>query len=171
VKFIPQVRAGDFLTDRNLFYLPPITLGLMMSLWTVGWSNSRWQSWAVRILAVIVSLLAFPAIESILEEPSGEWLLRIVFVAFVFLIAVLSSVLGKLSNNIPDMIRWYSFLILGLIGALLPTWAYLSVRPIVSALLGNSVGVGPGVLLNAGGHLIATTVGIVFLIGQLRASR
>jgi hypothetical protein len=30
---------------RNWFYLPPITLGLMLALWTVGWANGRWQTW------------------------------------------------------------------------------------------------------------------------------
>ncbi|MFZ0547082.1 MAG: hypothetical protein WAM60_16675, partial [Candidatus Promineifilaceae bacterium] len=33
VKFLPQIQAG-LLPDRNLFYLPPILLGLMMVVWT-----------------------------------------------------------------------------------------------------------------------------------------
>jgi hypothetical protein len=47
VKFLPQVQAGS-LPDRNLFYLPPITLSLMMIIWTAGWPNRRWQTWAAR---------------------------------------------------------------------------------------------------------------------------
>ena len=45
-------------------------------------------------------------------------------------------------------------LLLGLMGALLPTWTDLAIIGPVEQLLQSEVGIGPGVLLNIAGHLI-----------------
>jgi hypothetical protein len=149
VKFLPQVQSGEVGADRNLFYLPPITLGLMLSLWTTGWPNGRWQTWVMRGLAVFVSLLAFPALEAIRDEPSSEWLLRLLLIAGVVLVAVLSGLGGRL----PAMLPWLLIFLLALLGAALPTWAYLAVRPVIADWLRAAIGIGPGVWLNLAGHL------------------
>ena len=60
--------------SRDLFYAPPILLGLIMVLLTAGWDNRRWQTWLFRLLAIGVSLLAFPAVAAITTEPRSEWL-------------------------------------------------------------------------------------------------
>jgi hypothetical protein len=149
VKFLPQVQSGEVAAGRNLFYLPPITLGLMLALWTAGWPNGRWQTWVMRGLAVFVSLLAFPALEAIRDEPSGEWLLRLLLIAGVALVAVLSGLGGRLPARLP----WLLIFLLALPGAALPTWAYLAVRPVIADWLRAPIGIGPGVWLNLLGHL------------------
>ena len=42
---------------RNWFYLPPLTLALMLLFFTAGWENGRTQTWLFRGVAVAVSLL------------------------------------------------------------------------------------------------------------------
>jgi hypothetical protein len=159
VKFLPQSQAGE-VPDRNLFYLPPILLGMMMALWTAGWPNGRWQTWAMRALAATVSLLAFPAIEAIRFEPPSEWALRIGSVGLVGAAAVLSSVMSRLPGKALPLL----LLLLALLGLVLPLWAYVATRPVIAALLQTEVGVGPGLVLHVVGNLLSAAAGIGSLL-------
>ncbi len=147
--------------SRDLFYLPPITLGLILSLLASSWPRGRWQNWAMRALGVSVSLLAFPAIEAIRFEDTGEWLLRVLLILLVFLVSI-GTGLVELSHREYISFRAAHVLlaIIGLAGALLPTWIYLQVRPIVSQAIGLPVGIGPGVWLNFLGHMAIMFVSI-----------
>lgn len=158
VKFLPEVQAGA-LPDRNLFYLPPVLLGLMMAVWTVGWPNGRWQNWIIRGLAVLISLLAFPAVEAIRFEPANQWLLRIGLIGLVGVTAVLSGFMARLpQRTLPALL-----LIFALLSLFLPTWAYLAVRPVIAELLRTEVGFGPGLLLHIVGNLLVV-IAVVMLL-------
>ena len=152
-KFLPQVRAGQILPGRSLFYVPPVSLGLMLALLSSTWPNRRWQTWVARGLAVLVSLLAFPALEAIGTEPA-EWLWRVLMIALVFLVVALSGLAARLP-------AWLLLSLIGFValaGAILPTWVYLAVRAAFANLLRGEVGIGPGVWLNLGGHLLIVGV-------------
>ncbi|MEM7113844.1 MAG: hypothetical protein AAF614_15520 [Chloroflexota bacterium] len=140
---------------RNLFYLPPITLGWLIALQTVGWPP-RWQTWAMRGAGLAVSLLSFPAIEAILGEPRSEWLLRLLLIASVGAVALGTHFLPA-SWKRPILLITA---VLGLLGAILPTWAYFQVRPLVENVVGLSIGIGLGVWLNGVGHLAQTAVAL-----------
>ncbi len=154
VKFLPKGSAGDLTYLRNIFYLPPITLGLMMILWTVNWTDKRWQTWIVRGLAVAVAFLALPSIEVILDEPVSEWLLRLLMVLCVLALAVISPLFKRLAPGSVETGSWVLILLLGLIGLIFPTWIYASLRDLIGDLLQTAIGIGPGVWLNAAGHLL-----------------
>lgn len=159
VKFLPEVQAGT-LPDRNLFYLPPVLLGLMMVVWTAGWQNGRWQTWAMRGLAVLVSLLAFPAFEAIRFEPADQWLLRMGLIGVVGLAAVLSSFFHRLPHRaLPILLLTFA-----LIGLILPTWAYLAMRPVIADLMRTEIGIGPGLLLHLVGNLLIVVAGLFLLL-------
>jgi hypothetical protein len=166
VKFLPQVQSGQIAADRNLFYLPPITLGLILAFWTAGWPNRRWQTWIMRALAVLVAMLAFPALEAILYEGVDQWLLRVAMILVVALTAILVSLLPRLPGGKGAMVAWSATLVLAVIGLVLPTWAYLAVRPAIAELLAESVGVGPGVWLNGIGHLLVAVLALSWLLEQ-----
>jgi hypothetical protein len=138
---------------RNWFYLPPITLGWSLALLSVGWPNGRWQTWAWRGLALAVSLLSFPAVAAILDEPPSEWLLRLLLIGSVGVVAGLTAVWPR------TMPTWPILVLLGVAGALLPTWFYLQMRPLVENAVGVSVGVGVGVWLNGLGNLLLAVAG------------
>ena len=150
--------------SRNWFYLPPITLGLIIALLTTSWSNRRWQTWMMRGLAVGISLFAFPSIEAIRFEPTSEWLLRLTLIG---LVTVVVSFSGIVARGIPKTWQPKPLLILlgvlGLVGAIMPTWIYLTVRPIVSQAIGLPVGIGLGVWFNGVGHLLVTAVALYHL--------
>jgi hypothetical protein len=171
VKFLPQVRSGEILANRNYFYIPPITLGMMMIAWTVTWPNKRWQTWVVRGLAVAVAFLAFPSVEAILDEAASEWLLRLILVMQVLILAVLSPLFKRLPPGILITGSWILILLLGLTGAIFPTWAFLSVRGPVGDLLRLAIGIGPGVWLNAAGHIMLVGMAVYFLVVRVDKRR
>jgi hypothetical protein len=148
-------------TLRDLFYLPPINLGLMLAVMTLTWPNQRWQTWVTRALAVGVALFSFPAIETIRFEPRSEWMLRLQGIGLVAVAAILSA--WRLPQSLATKGPWLIMLLLGMVGAVLPTWAYLTVRPLVSQAVGLPVGIGVGVWLNGVGHLLVTAVSVAVL--------
>jgi hypothetical protein len=164
VKFLPQFRSGELSLNRNLFYLPPITLSLMIIAWTFGWQNRRWRTWAIRVVAIMVACLAFPALEVIIDEQSDQWLFRLQLITLVFIVAILAPLFGRLLSSLTSQYTWLTIILLGLIGAVWPTLAYLTIRPVASELFANPVGIGPGVLLNIAGHVLAIIAAIILLI-------
>lgn len=155
-KFLPQVRSGAIVPGRSLFYTPPISVALLLLLLTTFWPGSRWQTWAARGIAVLLSLLAFPALEALGDPDRAEWLWRVLAIVVVVLVAAVSARLARL----PRRVRWGFVAAVALAGAVLPTWAYLAVRPAYAALLQQPLGIGPGVWLNLAGHLVILIVAI-----------
>lgn len=158
-KFLPNVQQGQYFASRTLFYLPPITLGLMLVAWTIGWPNDAWKTWMMRGLAVFISLLALPPYESLRYDASNQWLPRLLLVLFVAISALLCSQANRLSGRLTKMIEWSVFVILGFLGAVLPLWTYLVLRPEITAIFDQGVGIGPGLWLNTLGHLTVAGVG------------
>lgn len=158
--------------ERNLFYLPPISLALMLELLTLPWQNGRWQTWAMRGLGISVSLLVFPALEDISGPNSHEYLPRVQWIGLVVVTAVAVSLLGwKVDKTIRLWLSWSLLLLLGLVGLVQPTRIYLQVQPNVSQLFGVSVGIGWGLILNGLGHLIVTGISLWQLFNLIKEKR
>jgi hypothetical protein len=146
---------------RDLFYLPLISLSLMLAIWTMTWSRQGWRAWLMRAIAVFISLLAFPAIEDITGLVREQYTLRVWLIALVVVVTLLSGFWhprGKWQR-----LPWILMVILGLIGLILPTWIYLQVRSFASEIMGVPIGIGLGVLLNGVGHLLVTVVSLLQL--------
>ncbi|MCP4426013.1 MAG: hypothetical protein GY803_16090 [Chloroflexi bacterium] len=146
---------------RDWFYAPPITLGLALAWLTAVWSNARWQTWGMRGMAIAVSLLSFPAIEDITGQFRHEYALRVYLIGLVILAAVISGLLAW-KRPLRRMV-WVLLALIGLVGAIGPTWYYLEARAAVSAVLGMPLGIGLGVWLNGAGHLGVTAVSLARL--------
>ncbi|MCO5183031.1 MAG: hypothetical protein M9965_03750 [Anaerolineae bacterium] len=154
VKFLPEVRSGQVSASRNFFYIPPIALGLIMALFTAIWPNN-WRTWTMRGLAVAVSLLAFPAVEAILNEPTTEWLLRLSWIGLVGIAVLAAPFLGRVPRGVMG-----SIVVIAAVGTILPLWAYWELRPIISNLLRSPVGIGLGVWLNTLGFALLAAAGL-----------
>jgi len=149
--------------SRDLFYLPPITLALMLVLLTAAWPYGRQQGWAMRLIAFGVSLLAFPSVEAVRFEPPSEWLLRITLVTLVLVSAFLIGLLTwrRLDRFSADRWVWTVTALIALAGVALPTWMYIAVRPTVSHAFGLPVGFGLGIWLNGLGHLVVVSAALI----------
>ena len=144
---------------RDLFYLPPITLSLILAIWTVTWSRQGWQAWLVRILAILISILAFPAIEDISGPVREQYVLRVLLIGLVMLVSLLTAFWHPTGRGM--RLPWFLLALLGLVGAFLPAWIYLIVRPFAAEIMGVPIGIGVGVWLNGVGHLLVTAVSLV----------
>lgn len=154
-KFLPQVRSGEILPGRSLFYLPPITLALSLLFLSASWTNRRWQTWAFRSIGAGISLLALPAVEAVGTEAS-EWLWRVLMILFVLLAFAVSSLFHWPQGNT----MWLSLALVALAGAILPAWVFVEVRQAFAALLPQPPGYGLGFLLNLAGHILVVLVSI-----------
>jgi hypothetical protein len=55
-------------------------------------------------------------------------------------------------------------LVLAVVGLVLPSWAYLAVRPVIAELFRTDVGIGPGLLLHIAGNLLVVVTGLLSLL-------
>jgi hypothetical protein len=163
VKFLPQVRSGEIMAAKDLFYVPPITLSFMLLLWTLDWPNRRWKTWGMRIVAVFVSMLTLPAIEVVQNEPLDQWLVRSLAVVLVVGGALAVAPLNPGVETKPRVNATVGMVCLAALGAILPTWVYLSVRPAAQQVIGVDVGFGPGFWLNLGGNLMVVVACLLYL--------
>jgi hypothetical protein len=150
--------------SRNYLYTPPILLGLIMVLITAGWPGGRRQTWAFRGLALMVSLLAFPAIAAITGEPRSEWLARLLGIGLVGAAVVLVALVGGRGRW-----AWWGVLVLGLLGFVLPLWQYAQVQSVVAGILQQPVGIGLGLWLNSGGFLLIALVAGSMLLADAKS--
>ncbi len=151
---------------RNLFYLPPIVMGLVIALLGWGWPNHRPHTWAARGLAVAVALLSFPAVAAIQMEPPGEWALRLGLIALVAIVAVAGALFPRRAAVSPW--PWLLIALVALLGVILPTLQYFAVRPVAEAIMRRSLGIGFGVWLNAAGSLLVAAVALFEFLKQRR---
>jgi hypothetical protein len=158
VKFLPEVQQGIAPYSRNLLYLPPVTLGLALVLFSADWPPTL-RTWLLRAGAVGVALLALPPLAVIVREPSSEWRLRLGWIVAVGLAALLAPAIGRW----PDRLRGLLLVACGVAGGVWPTLAYWGYRPIISTLFAEPVGIGPGLWLNLAGHLLLIAIGLTRL--------
>jgi hypothetical protein len=153
-------------SGRDLFYLPPVALGLALALIAATWPNNRSQTWLARGLAVLVSLLSFPAIAAIQLEPPDQWLPRLLAIALVAFVAGIGAVIAQRAPASPW--PWLLAAVVLLLGAILPLWGYLSVRAVVEEIMRRPIGVGAGAWLNAAGGCLAASAGVALFLQARR---
>ena len=164
-KFLSQVRSGEIVPGRSLFYVPPISVGLIIVLTSSRWPDYRWQTWVARGLGPGIALLAFPAFEALGTE-SAEWLWRVVLIGLVFALAIASPLL----NRIRPARFWAIVGVIAFLGAVMPAWVFLEVRAAYSVVLQQSLGVGLGFWLNTVGQLMVGLLALVTFSKQPRSA-
>lgn len=145
---------------RNWFYLPPLTLAVMMLFFTVGWGNGRYQTWLFRGVAVAVSWLAFPALEDLTGPTKGDYFSRLAGIGLVLLLAMIIMWMGRQKGLLWQardklflpQLGYGGMAVAGLVGLLWPSLIFEEVRPFASQIMQVQLGIGPGFWLNLLGH-------------------
>lgn len=131
LKFLPQFATGE-LPNRNIFYLPPLFLGLMLILWSMMVDHERGaaprRSLFISAAGCLIALIAVPALEVLplngeKFNATDEWLIRLALIGLVFGLAIIRPWLTRIPAS------WLAggIGVLALIGAVLPAWLlYLS---------------------------------------------
>ena len=151
--------------SRDYFYLPPVTLSAALILWTTTWVERGWRAWAVRGLALLVSLLAFPAIEDISGPVREQYTTRVLWIGAVAALALLSAFWGE--GRGWQRLAWLLIVVVSSVGLVLPLWQMAQVRPYLAELVGQPFAPGMGLWLAGFGY------GLVILVSlwQLLATR
>lgn len=139
---------------RNWFYLPPLTLALMLLFFTVDWANGRFQTWLFRGVALGISLLAFPALEDLTGPSQSEYFSRVAGIGLAIVVAGLLTLLRGPKRPLIGFLGWGLMAAAGLVGLVWPTLIYLEVRPFASQIMGVPLGYGIGFWLNLVGHTL-----------------
>jgi hypothetical protein len=163
---------------RNWFYLPPLTLALMMLFFTAAWENGRYQTQLFRAAAVAVSLLAVPALEDLTGPSQSDYLSRLAGIGVVVVVALLLSWLGwqeRLLRQTQDKLflrplAWGGICVAALVGLVWPTLIYLDVRPFASQIMRVELGFGLGFWLNLVGHAAVLLLAASQLIQRAKNS-
>ncbi len=151
---------------RDLFYLPPIVLGLTMALLAATWPNARSQTWLMRLTAVAVAALSFPPVAAIQLEPPANWLPRLLAIAVVALVAGGGAVVAG-RNRFSEW-PWLAMSLTLLAGVILPTWQYFAARGVFEGIILQPIGIGAGVWMNLAGGLLAASLTFLQFIQSRR---
>ena len=156
-------------SSRNWFYFPPIAAGLILALLASGWPNDSPRTWLARGVAIGVAMLSFPAVAVIQMEPRSEWLGRVLAIGFVAVVAAVGALIPR--NRPKTGWVWLPILVVSLAGAILPTVQYFTIRPVVEDALRQSIGIGAGVWINAGGALLVAAIATAELMKGAQTKR
>lgn len=156
--------------QRDWFYVPPITLGLLLAWQTAVWPNRRWQTWAMRALAVLVALVAFPAVEDLLGPSRSQYLLRVALIGLVGLAALVAAVLAGRGYR-AGSVYWGVAVVVALVGLSGPLQQYLALRPFLAEVLRQPLSIGAGLWLNTAGFFLLLWVALRQLTRQTGATK
>lgn len=168
------VEMGEWLkffgvgAERDYFYIPPFTLALCLVWWSLNWPNHHWSGWVVRGLALLVSLLSFPAVPDLMGEAQAQYVWRVEMIALVGAAVLLAAALRQWGK--PTWLSWLPWLLMiptALWGGLRPLWYFQEIRPFFTQATGYEMQFGPGVWLNTAGH----TLIVLVAVGQLLSHR
>lgn len=157
------VEMGEWLkflgvgVNRNLFYWPPVILGILMMLLSATWPNGRWQTWALRGVAAAVSLLAFPAWEDLMGPARAEYTPRLWMIGVVLLAGLAAAFFSQrrlLARRLYGSLPWLLMAVAGVLGLALPLWLFFEIRPFLENLVGSPMRAGVGLWLHAAGCLL-----------------
>lgn len=104
LKFMPQFATGE-LPNRNYFYLPPITLGAMLIVWSLLHDMDKWRGWLISAAGCLIACIALPALEALPLNADKfadytEWRFRLVLIGLIFGLAVFRPIMARLPRNL-----------------------------------------------------------------------
>ncbi len=154
VKFLPEVRSGQIVFPRELFYLPLLAASLAAALLASRRTLRPWLRVLCAVAAVPLALAVLPPAWGPQTVAQSEFRLQIIAIA-VCLACVPGIVLTRLLPNRPVLALLAT---LCLAAAVLPTWAFLQVRAPIATLYSHPLPLGWGFWLCLAGFLAAAVV-------------
>ena len=166
-KFFPQVQGGTVSIARELFYLPFVTVCLLLAL-LAGRSATRPARWIVPLLLaalLVAALLPYSIVDAARQalatrvpvtldpQYTGQLVLVVAGVAL--------TLLTPLAWRLPRRIQSILIALLALAGAILPLWQFALLHPLVVALYAVPIGLGWGLIGCAAGFVLLLLSGVL----------
>ncbi len=140
IKFIPQVISGQMAVRREIFYLPLFAGSLTASLLASRRSLPQWVRILLGLGAILLALALLPPAWTPVTLQLPEF--RLQTAGLIFCLAMAPAVI--LTRYLPDRLVLGSIGLLAIPAAILPTWAFLEVRPAIASLYRQPLGLGWG---------------------------
>jgi hypothetical protein len=175
-KFFPQVQGGMVSIARELFYLPLVTVCMLLAL-LAGRSTARPARWIVSLLfaALLVAvLLPYSVVDAarqalatrapLVVDPqyAGQLVLVVAGLALTLLIPLA----GRLPQRLQDVL----IALLALAGAIPPLWQFALLHLLVVALYAVPIGLGWGLIGCAAGFVLLLLSGLLGAASPDRAA-
>ncbi len=158
VKFLPSVLDGSLQVFRQLFYLPPLVVGVTIALLI---ASPRlllpvYVRAIVLVLAIPVTLQLLPPAWSIASLRSPEFMLQTLAMVGCWLLLAISWLLGRL----PILWSGVGAAVLGLASLALCAWHMSLVKPAIDPIYGIAPGIGWGFWLCMTGLAVVSLAGL-----------
>jgi hypothetical protein len=166
-KFFPQVQGGTVSIARQLFYLPFVTVCLLLAL-LAGRSAARAVRLIVPLLlaALLVSvLLPYSVVDAarqalatrarLIVDP--QYAGQLVLVAAGVALTLLIPLAWRLTRRLQSVL----IALLALAGAVPPLWQFALLHPLVVALYAVPIGPGWGLIGCAAGYVVLLLSGVL----------
>ena len=154
-KFFPQVGSGVVPVQREQFYVPLVTAGLLWGLWI-----NRSVDWPVFPRVLLTGLAALPLL---LALPPYDFFFAPEYQRQLLLVAtgMVLTPLTLLGRWLPRRVWGGLLALLALMGASMALRQFLRLRPLVAALYGSPVGLGWGAILCVVGFALLLVLGVL----------
>jgi len=174
-KFFPEVQGGMVCITRELFYLPLVTVFILLAL-LAGRSTARPTRLIMPLFAaalLLVALLPYSIVNVVRQalitrspltsDPRYKGQLALVFVGMVLIL------LTPLARRLPRRIQSILVVLLVLAGAIPALWQFALLRPLVVALYDEPIGLGWGLIACAAGFALFLLSGVLAAAGSGRS--
>jgi hypothetical protein len=176
-KFFPQVQGGTVSIARELFYLPFVTVCLLLAL-LAGRSATRLARWIVPLLLaalLVAALLPYSVVDAARQALATrvpvtldpQYMGQLVLVAA----GVALTLLTPLAWRLPRRLQSILVALLALAGAIPPLWQFALLHPLVVALYAVPIGLGWGLIGCAVGSLLLLLSGVMGVETVYRGNR
>jgi len=164
-KFFPQVQGGGVPVARELFYLPLVSLFVLLSVFVARSSERLWRFVVPLCLAASSIFVLFPY--SVVESLRHTLAARVPFAldpayagqTVLVLVGTTLVLLGPLTHGLPRRVCGVFVVLLALAGVIPPLWQFALLRPLVVALYTGGSG-----SLGLGWGLVTCAIGFVLLV-------
>jgi hypothetical protein len=176
-KFFPQVQGGTVSIARELFYLPLVTVSLVLAF-LASRSPARPARWVVPPLLatlLVAALLPYSVVDAARQALAtrGPLVVDPQYTGQLVLVAlgVALTLLVPLARRLPRRLQDVLIALLALAGAIPALWQFALLHPLVVALYAAPVGLGWGLIGCAAGSVLLLLSGVLVAASPDRAVR
>lgn len=178
LKFTSLYPAIEWHWERQVFYLPPVLAAIAFA--PLASEQGCLGRWLLTGLSFFLALVVLPPYiyNTFTPDVLSAYLSAVLFsaeyafqtwAALVALAFTALTIVGPRLPRPPQALAVGIRVVAGMVGFILPLWAFWWVKPILDGLYGRPVVIGPGLFITSGGFALLALSALVVLARSIRA--